>query len=68
MDDFCDAHSGMLTDIANLKVDKDEQWKAINELRNRLPAWATVVMSLLSGISGYAIAYATLAHKIGGGG
>lgn len=62
--EFCDAHSGMLADIQTLKDDRDEQWKVINELRNRLPAWATIVISLLTFLLGCSLTYAALAVKI----
>lgn len=63
-DELCDAHSGMVADIKMLKLDKDEQWKAINELRNRLPAWATIVISLLTFLLGCSLTYAALTAKI----
>jgi hypothetical protein len=40
-------------------VDK-EQWDAINALRNRLPLWATLVISLLTGLLGF---LATIAFR-----
>ena len=58
MSEVCDAHSGVLADIKQLKKDTDEQWTAINQLRNRLPAWATIVISLLTFLLGCALTYA----------
>jgi len=60
----CDAHSGLLSDIKFLKKDNDEQWTAINQLRNRLPTWATVVISLLTFLLGCSLTYAGLASKM----
>ena len=40
-------------------VDED-QWRAINVLRNRLPAWATAVISLLTFLCGILGTLATL--------
>lgn len=55
----CKAHSGLEMLIAgvekkldehvkNNEDDHKEMWAAINNLRNRLPVWATVVISLLT--------------------
>lgn len=50
------------TNAANIKAlgesqrslhDVDEQqWEAINKIRDRLPAWATAVLMILTGIVG----------------
>ena len=61
MSEVCDAHSGIVADITQLKKDTDEQWTAINQLRNRLPAWATIVISLLTFLLGCALTYARFA-------
>lgn len=38
--------------IETLKESDKDQWEAINKLRNRLPNWATVVISLLTFLLG----------------
>lgn len=55
----CDDHSGVCTNIENLQKKCDElhevnedQWTAINNLRNRLPVWATVILMVMSGLVG----------------
>lgn len=55
----CDDHSGVCTNIKNLQKKCDElhevnedQWTAINNLRNRLPVWATVILMIMSGVVG----------------
>ena len=53
--------------VGRLEQDSEDQWKAINALRNRLPVWATVVMMLLSGLIGSAVTYAAVAAKLSGG-
>ncbi len=42
--------------VIELEKDKDEQWKAIDRLRNRLPNWATAVISLLTFLLGCSLA------------
>ena len=44
-------------DIPELKGVDGEQWTAINNLRNRLPTWATAIISLLSFLLGIAVSY-----------
>ncbi len=59
MAEKCEEHSGVCTNINNLQkscealhvVDED-QWQAINNLRNRPPVWATVILMVMSGIIG----------------
>jgi len=47
--------------IINLEVSDRDQWEAINHLQNRLPTWATLVISLLTFLLGCALTYARLA-------
>lgn len=45
--------------IEGLEHDRENLWRAIDDVRrklDRLPAWATVVMMLLSGVVGALIA------------
>ena len=54
--ELCSQHSGFLTEIETLKESDKEQWLAINQLRNRLPVWATLFISFLTFLLGAAIA------------
>jgi hypothetical protein len=60
-DDECKLHSGLRTQIDNLKESDVRQWEVITKLQNRLPVWATVVISLLTFLLGCALTYAKLA-------
>ena len=62
--ELCQAHSGILQQLENLEGDTKEQWTAINQLRNRLPVWATIVISLLTLLLGATATYAGLAVKV----
>jgi len=67
MSDFCEAHSGILAGVKQLQKENDEQWTAINQLRNRLPVWATIVISLLTFLLGCSLTYAGLAQRMAQG-
>jgi hypothetical protein len=56
----CEDHSGIITDIKNLKESDRLQWVAINNIRNRLPAWGTVIISLLTFLCGVSFTYAAM--------
>lgn len=62
--ELCQAHSGIETQLENLENDTKQQWTAINQLRNRLPVWATIVISLLTFLLGATATYAGLAVKV----
>ena len=61
---LCKGHSGIEQKLKNLENDTKEQWTAINQLRNRLPVWATLVISLLTFLLGATATYAGLAVKV----
>lgn len=61
---FCKAHSGIDQRLMGLENDTKDQWTAINQLRNRLPVWATIVISLLTFLLGATATYAGLAVKV----
>lgn len=42
-------------DIEHLKESDKSQWGAIRALQNRLPVWATIVISLLTFLLGTAV-------------
>jgi hypothetical protein len=62
--EFCSLHSGTMTEIGNLKESDKLQWEAIEKLQNRLPVWATLLISLLTFALGAAMTYAALAVQL----
>jgi hypothetical protein len=60
----CEEHSGCITEIKNLKHSDKEQWDAIKKIQDRLPIWATAVISLLTFLFGCSVTYAGLVVKI----
>jgi hypothetical protein len=46
--------------LNRLDIENDKQWDAINQLQNRLPVWATVVISMLTFLLGASLTYAGL--------
>lgn len=62
-EEYCKAHSGIEQKLKDLEDDTKDQWTAINQLRNRLPAWATIVISLLTFLLGATATYAGLVIK-----
>jgi len=61
---FCKQHSGFEQRLKSREEDDEKQWEAIERLRNRLPVWATVVISVLTFLLGGALTFAGLASKI----
>lgn len=58
--DQCDAHSGIVTEIANLKLSDSKQWIAIEKIQTRPPIWATAVISLLTFLLGCSLTWAAM--------
>lgn len=56
----CDAHSGVVKDIENLKESDKKQWNAIEDIQHRLPVWATAVISLLTFLLGCSLTWAAM--------
>lgn len=50
--------------IIKLEEDNEDQWKVINQLRNRPPVWATAIISLLTFLLGCSITYAALIIRV----
>ncbi|MBN1807186.1 MAG: hypothetical protein JW837_18210 [Sedimentisphaerales bacterium] len=48
----CEEHSGLVKAIENLEDSDRDQWEAIKKIQNRLPVWATAVISLLTFLLG----------------
>lgn len=61
---YCKGHSGIDERISKVEAETEKQWKVLDQLRNRLPVWATIVISLLTFLLGGAITYATFAVKM----
>lgn len=64
METFCKEHSGVLARLVKVEDDTEKQWTVLDKLRNRLPNWATVVISLLTFLLGVTATYAGLAAKV----
>lgn len=62
--DKCEDHSGCLKAIENLEKSDKKQWEVIERIQNRLPAWATLAISLLTFLLGCSLTYAALITKI----
>jgi len=60
MSETCKAHSGVMQDIENLKDSDKRQWVVIEKLQNRLPVWATLLISVLTFALGVSLTYARL--------
>jgi len=52
--------------IRNLKASDIKQWDAIEKLQNRLPIWATTVISVLTFFTGCTLTYAVMLARIRG--
>lgn len=50
--DECTVGAVHTTEIEALKVSDVKQWEAIDQIQNRLPVWATLVISLLTFLCG----------------
>ena len=48
----CPACSGIVARLTNVEKDTTDQWTAINQIRNRLPVWATAMISFLTFVIG----------------
>jgi hypothetical protein len=62
----CPLHSGIQADVEQLKTDNEKQWTAIERLQNRLPVWATMVISVLTFLLGASLTYASLVVRASG--
>lgn len=56
MAEVCQEHSGCKADIEALQKSDEQQWTAIENLRNRPPTWATFALTGMGGVIGYLIA------------
>lgn len=53
-------------EIDTLQASDERQWLAIEKLQNRLPIWATTVISLLTFFVGCTTTYAVMLARNGG--
>jgi len=60
----CEEHSGVITEITALKASDRLQWQAIEKIQNRMPAWGTAIVSVLTFLLGIAMAYAKFISDI----
>lgn len=69
--DICEAHSGLIEAVDNLKKSETEQWEHINAIEKALPRllplWVTVTLMLMSGVTGSALTFAGMIIKFSGG-
>jgi len=65
----CDIHE---TKIARLEKDTTDQWTHINKIedmmRKLVPVWTTVVLMVMSGLTGSALTFAAMIMKFTGKG
>ena len=57
---LCSAHSGVINEAQNLKDSNAKLWEVVEKLQNRLPTWATLVISLLTFLLGLAVGFISL--------
>jgi len=60
----CMEHSGMANELENLKDSDKKQWETLEKVRDRLPNWAVLVISILVGMICVSATYAALAVRI----
>jgi len=62
---LCDVHDEQ---IHRLRADTDEQWEHINKiedaLRRLVPVWVTIVLMMMSGVTGSALTFAGMIIKL----
>lgn len=51
--DFCEAHSGMVTQIKNNEKNIDTLFTKITKIENRPPVWMSLAFSAAIGIIGW---------------
>ena len=62
----CNAGVDTRRRVIELEKQNTEQWDAINQLRNRLPVWATIGFSLLTFLLGSSLTYSMLLLRASG--
>lgn len=55
--EFCNEHSGCVTQIETNKDNIEKIYELIDKIRNRLPVWVTFVFMLMAGVVGWLLRY-----------
>ena len=53
--DKCDEHTGCVSDIKRNSMDIQKIYELVEKIRNRLPNWATALISILTLIIGWLV-------------
>ena len=61
---YCQEHSAVEEAIKTLKQSDKDQWDAIKSLQNRLPIWATTLISILTFGIGCVSTYAVMLRNM----
>jgi hypothetical protein len=68
--DVCQAHSGVKSDIDNLKKSDKSQWEHITTLEEKVgklvPVWITIILMAMSALTGSALTFAGMILKFAG--
>jgi hypothetical protein len=64
MERICEFHSGVNARMENLEESDKLQWEAIEKIKDRIPVWGTLLISVLTFALGASLTYASLAIKI----
>lgn len=59
----CAAGVAHAQQIKDLKIDGAKQWEVIDKIRDRLPVWATLLMTSMGVLVGSALTYAAMSAK-----
>ena len=66
----CEAHSGFDEAIKNLRKSDVDQWKHIDAIEARLPklvpVWVTIILMVMSAVTGSALTVAVMFIKFSG--
>jgi hypothetical protein len=60
----CKQHSGFEARIEKVEESIKMQWEVIDKIRNRPPAYVSIIYAILTFLLGCSVSYATLAIKI----
>jgi hypothetical protein len=67
---FCIGHSGVAESIINLKKSDVEQWEHITKIEAILPklvpVWVTIILMVMSALTGSALTFAGMIFKFTG--
>lgn len=64
---FCSEHSGFVESLKNLKISDEKQWTVIDKIEAALPklvpVWVTIILMVMSGLTGSALTFAGMIMK-----